>query len=64
MKKEGAIRIFARKLAVELTTQELGAVSGRGTSWYGTGDMDEQGRRGDWEEGDSTQGWDRFYPYA
>lgn len=62
--KKNTVRIFARRLAREVTNQELAAVSGRGTSWYGTGDMDTQGRRADWEQADCTQGWDRYYPYV
>jgi hypothetical protein len=63
VKKENSVRVFARKLASELTHQELAAISGQGTSYYGTGDTDAAGRRSDWTSGDSTQGWDRYYPY-
>lgn len=53
-------RILARRLALELSTEELGKICGQGTSYYGSGSTDGSGRREDFWAGDCCEGPDRL----
>lgn len=58
-KKVGFKRVLARRLARELSTEELSAIGGRGTSYAGTGGCVD-GRAGDVAGVDCCDGPDRF----
>lgn len=61
MKKEQTTeRILARRLALELSTEELSQICGQGTTWCGSGSTDAQGRREDIYQGDCCEGPDRL----
>lgn len=62
MRKEVApkARVLARKLAKELTAEDLKAIQGCGTSFYGTGGCDGAGRGADARAGDCVDGPDTF----
>lgn len=59
-KTEGESRVLARRLARELTPEELQQVCGQGTSYYGTLGCDEADRGGDIRAGDCVNGDDTF----
>lgn len=47
-------RVLARRLALELSAEELSQVAGQGTSYAGTGGCDSSGRALDVEANDCT----------
>lgn len=51
---EGGNRVLARRLALELSVEELRQVAGQGTSYAGTGGCDSSGRAMDVEANDCT----------
>lgn len=54
-------RVLARRLAQELSREELSRVAGRGTSYYGTGWKSPDGRYDDIRAGDCIDGSDVLY---
>lgn len=63
MKKDGSGKhyLLARRLATEISSNELATLVGRGTSWYGSGVPDERGRCEDVYAGDCVDGLDVYH---
>lgn len=57
--KTGSKRVLARRLAKELSTEELSVIGGQGTSYAGTGGCVD-GKGGDVAGVDCCDGADRF----
>jgi len=53
-------RVLARRLATELSAQELAEVCGQGTSYAGTGGCDSAGRAADIYANDCVNGGDVY----
>jgi hypothetical protein len=57
---ESRNRVLARRLAMELSSEQLSRIGGQGTSWGGTVDCDPQGRGVDIQPIDCVEGADTY----
>lgn len=56
------VRTLGWKVSTFLSAEEIQSLAGRGTSFFGTGSIDSQGRAQDLAAGDCIEGQDVYFP--